>query len=232
MRLAFVTFLSMVVFLAYVALEPYVRRLWPATLISWSRLLAGRFGDPLVGRDLLIGAVCGVCTRLLWSAHTRIPGLPGLTEEPLGVGATWSAHGALTAFSNALDMAAGSVGLSMLLLLALVLLRLLLRNPWVAIAVFAVIAVVPGHLASPHAVLDMTVHAAVTALTLFLVLRVGLLALVSMWFFDVVAGWVDTLDPSSWVWETSVVALVALGALAAYAAVVALGGRGLLQEEV
>lgn len=30
----------------YVALEPYVRRRWPEALVSWSRLLSGRFADP------------------------------------------------------------------------------------------------------------------------------------------------------------------------------------------
>ena len=34
--------------LYYLALEPYVRRLWPQALISWSRVLAGRVRDPLV----------------------------------------------------------------------------------------------------------------------------------------------------------------------------------------
>jgi serine/threonine-protein kinase len=43
----------------YIALEPYVRRRWPATLVSWSRLLAGRFRDPLVGRDVLVGCLAG-----------------------------------------------------------------------------------------------------------------------------------------------------------------------------
>jgi hypothetical protein len=45
--------------LLYVALEPYVRRRWPERIIAWSRLLAGGYRDPLVGRDLLIGVVCG-----------------------------------------------------------------------------------------------------------------------------------------------------------------------------
>ncbi len=31
----------------YLALEPYVRRLWPDALISWTRLLGGRLRDPL-----------------------------------------------------------------------------------------------------------------------------------------------------------------------------------------
>ena len=54
------------VWLVYVALEPYARRRWPGMLISWSRLLTGRFRDPLVGRDVLIGALCGIVMSLLW----------------------------------------------------------------------------------------------------------------------------------------------------------------------
>ena len=54
----------------YIALEPYVRRRWPATLVSWSRLLAGGFRDPLVGRDVLAGCLLAPFTaalgRLVW----------------------------------------------------------------------------------------------------------------------------------------------------------------------
>jgi len=48
------------VWLMYLALEPFVRRRWPQLLIGWSRLLEGRLGDPLVGRDVLCGIVIGV----------------------------------------------------------------------------------------------------------------------------------------------------------------------------
>lgn len=46
-----------VLWVLYMALEPYVRRRWPRTLLSWTRVLAGRFRDPLVGRDLMAGAL-------------------------------------------------------------------------------------------------------------------------------------------------------------------------------
>ena len=49
--------LSCFFWVLYIALEPYVRRRWPATLVSWSRLLAGGFRDPLVGRDVLVGCL-------------------------------------------------------------------------------------------------------------------------------------------------------------------------------
>jgi serine/threonine-protein kinase len=46
--------------LLYIALEPGVRRRWPRLLIGWTRLLAGRFRDPMVGREILIGIAAGV----------------------------------------------------------------------------------------------------------------------------------------------------------------------------
>jgi len=49
-------FLSGLAWVWYIALEPYVRRHWPQAIISWSRLVAGRLRDPLVGRDVLLGS--------------------------------------------------------------------------------------------------------------------------------------------------------------------------------
>jgi len=40
--------------LTYISFEPFVRRKWPETIVSWSRVLVGGFRDPLVGRDVLI----------------------------------------------------------------------------------------------------------------------------------------------------------------------------------
>ncbi len=48
----------------YLAIEPFVRRRSPHRIISWSRLLSGDFRDPLVGRDVLIGALFGVVIAL------------------------------------------------------------------------------------------------------------------------------------------------------------------------
>ena len=38
---------------------------WPQTLIAWTRLLAGRLRDPLVGRDILVGGLFGISFQLL-----------------------------------------------------------------------------------------------------------------------------------------------------------------------
>lgn len=55
-----------VMWCAYVGLEPDVRRRWPRMLVAWNRLLAGSFRDPLVGREVLIGAGAGLVMVLLF----------------------------------------------------------------------------------------------------------------------------------------------------------------------
>src|SRR5204863_4868336 len=39
---------------------------WPEMLISWTRLLAGRFSDPMVGRDVLAGAAAASLAMGWW----------------------------------------------------------------------------------------------------------------------------------------------------------------------
>jgi serine/threonine-protein kinase len=56
------------VWLLYVAVEPTVRRRWPGSLVSWTRLLAGRVRDPMVGRDALLGMTFAAGAHVLWVA--------------------------------------------------------------------------------------------------------------------------------------------------------------------
>jgi serine/threonine-protein kinase len=51
---------------AYLGLEPYIRRYDPEALISWVRLVNGRLRDPLVGRHMLIGLTVGTVGMTVW----------------------------------------------------------------------------------------------------------------------------------------------------------------------
>ena len=77
-------FWSLTLFVVYLALEPYVRRTWPGSLITWSRLLGGRLRDPLVGRDLLIGTVAGLVVALVGGLFILLPALLGWPQPALG----------------------------------------------------------------------------------------------------------------------------------------------------
>ena len=83
-------FLAGLLWLGYVAVEPYLRRHWPEMLVSWSRLLAGRWTDPRLGRDVLIGVVLGALATLAEWSLVALPawrsGQPIPPRWPLGDG--------------------------------------------------------------------------------------------------------------------------------------------------
>ena len=61
----------------YVAVEPYVRRFWPDGILGWTRLLSGYVRDPRVGRDVLTGCVFAAVLALLSIVYELLPPLVG-----------------------------------------------------------------------------------------------------------------------------------------------------------
>jgi len=64
--------------LSYLGFEPFVRRRWPQLLVTSTRLLDGRWRDPLVGRSVLVGVVAGIVffgVDPLAALASRLPGM-------------------------------------------------------------------------------------------------------------------------------------------------------------
>lgn len=78
--LAQAAFMAGAVWLVYMAIEPLMRKHFSRGLVAWSRVLAGRFGDPLVGRDALIAlAITGIAQVIFlgfneWALSTSAGG--------------------------------------------------------------------------------------------------------------------------------------------------------------
>lgn len=87
-------FYGVVIWAIYLAFEPFVRRTWPQVLVSSTNVLTGRFSDPVVGRDVLIGVALGLWLTLLvrslaaWSGAESLPAFPGDLRLLLGVRST------------------------------------------------------------------------------------------------------------------------------------------------
>jgi serine/threonine-protein kinase len=78
-------FAGALAWLLYAALEPPLRRRSPHLLVAWSRLMLGRFRDPLIGRDVLIAVCVGIAWNLWWRVINLSPGLWSLpTLVPYG----------------------------------------------------------------------------------------------------------------------------------------------------
>ena len=65
-------FAAAVLFLVYLALEPAVRARWPHSIVTWNRVLAGRWRDPQVASDVLIGAAVGTGNVHLLQVDLRV----------------------------------------------------------------------------------------------------------------------------------------------------------------
>lgn len=71
----------------YLAIEPAIRRRWPWRITAWNRLLDGRFRDPMVGRDLLIGLAFGAAVLLVYRAERLVAAGAGVPPPPPLMGA-------------------------------------------------------------------------------------------------------------------------------------------------
>lgn len=225
--LAGAVLLGAIVWMGYLAIEPTVRRNWPQTLVSWTRLVSGRVYDPLVGRDVLIGITVGAWVAVGKWCLVVIP-------ESLG----WSSY----AFPNVINLAplhstraalgelTVAVCLSVLYglffqLLFLMVLRIVLRRWSLAVVVFVVflstqvaVQYQPMSLAWGLTCIEMLGCA-------WLFLRVGLLSVVVMHFTRLICKWPLTWDLSQWQGDASLIALGAILGLAVAAFVAASGRR-------
>jgi hypothetical protein len=217
-----------VVWAFYLALEPWVRRSWPQTLISWSRCMTRGIRDPLVGRDILFGAGLGCAETALRLATLALHGKGGepvMADLGTLVGVRAAGAAALQSWTSALFTA-------MFFFFILFVLRLVLRNQWLASAAFVVILTAVFGMGTSYPWVDTPANLLFAALYTVVLLRFGLLALVVT---ELVAtcllGVPRTLDFSSWYAAMGMAPLAICAALAFFGFRTSLGGRKLLNEE-
>jgi serine/threonine-protein kinase len=222
-------FVLVAYWVCYLALEPWVRRYWPQTLITWSRVLAGRWRDPMVGRDVLFGVLFGLVYLGVFSMFDYVSmrsGNPRFSSVPL-VQLT-----GFRALSNSIGLQLyGEVGGSLILFMTLFLLRALLRKQWLAAAIWvAGWTVVRTLQVSTYSQLYLAVLYALTySLIVLVLLRFGFFALVvTVFVLDATAGAFLTADFSAWYGLNSLAILILVAAMAVWGFRVALGSRPLL----
>jgi serine/threonine-protein kinase len=216
-------------FLIYVAFEPFVRRRWPRVLTSWTRVLAGRLRDPVVGRDILLGALAGIAVVLLREAEFVISRWFGLAA-PAPLTATLEGLAGWRQFASlAMFVHLEALSLALFWLLILLLLRIVLRRTDLA-AVASVLVVLPlTTFAGDHLLLEVSLGVLVAALSVFMLRRFGLLSLVvEITVANALTRLPITLNSSEWYMERSVVVLLCLAGLIGYGFHTSLAGRPLL----
>jgi serine/threonine-protein kinase len=226
----------------YVALEPWVRRWWPHAMIGWARLVAGRWRDSLVARDVLVAVatVAGLeCVMRL--AHFSSMHLGSL---PLGVAASASNNrpvfvlanlaGAEFTVASLLYSISRGIPFAASIFFMLAMFRSLLRKPWLGTTAFVLFAcawtaVTFQGLGIRANWVNVTALAAHIFVVIFVALRFGFLVLVVLVCAQrFVNHSFLTTDFGAWYGQSSLLAVLLLSVLTIWAFRVSLGGRPLL----
>jgi serine/threonine-protein kinase len=236
-------FVSGTTWLLYLALEPWVRKRWPQTIISWSRLLSGQVRDPLVGRDILFGVMLGVAWILIFQLrsipmiHMGAP--PGLGSSDYILGG----RAALGAWLMQIPISIlGTLQFFFLLLglkvffqflFSLFGLKLAKSTDWLAAIAFVAIFAIPRGLSSTYVSVELPAQILVYSIAVLIVYRFGLIPLACAIFtINMMANLPFTGDFSAWYMPTFILALLSVVDLAAWGFYQSLGGEPIFRPEL
>jgi serine/threonine-protein kinase len=172
---------AVAVWLLYLALEPAVRARWPHAIVTWNRILAGKWKDAQVGSHILIGAALGMG---LWTALEIFLSKP---KNQLDVGiALWPLLGARSWVAALVLNMAEALRLGLLEFFALFGLRVLLKKDWLAAIAASIMFTTVAQsdvLNSPDWQKLLVTYVVLYAILMFVLVRVGLVTAISATFF-------------------------------------------------
>ena len=200
----------------YLALEPYVRRTWPEIIVSWSRLIAGDWRDPLVARDVLIGVAVATMVGSIGAAGLFVAGamtgtVPWIETSPRAF------LGARGLVAQIVAQAFWSVFVGLMYLLVFFALRRLLRREWAAVLGGALLmGLTVSSTIGSTTLVERLPFALLAQAGLFIVLsRVGLVALIAaLYVFGMLQDFPVTWPLTPWYSSIGLVGLAVTMALA------------------
>jgi serine/threonine-protein kinase len=223
-------FNAALVWTMYQALEPYVRRHWPHSIISWSRLINGKLRDPAVGRDMLYGVALGTLWMLIGAGRSLIT--RGMGGEP-SFDNTDYLQGARSALGAWMVNVPGAVQGTLMFFFMLFIFRVLLRNRWLAAAMFVAIWTAVQTLGGDHLAINIPTHIAIYSIAALALVRFGLVTLaVAVFTADSMGNVPMTLNPSLWYFNATVFVTLAVLALAVWSFQEAIAGQKIFSADL
>ena len=210
----------------YMAVEPFVRRRMPELMIGWARLLEGRWRDPRVGRDVMLGALIGSASALLLHASNALPTwIPVLGQTPVPPNTLLLEGGSRV---PAALLQYGVFSLRALSLFPIYfLLRVLLRKEWAALVATMVLFSL-ANLGGENVALETPFAILQGVLMGWAMGRVGLLGTVVMVFYRLVLSALPVPIDSATPYSLSTILVLALMlAMVGYALRISIGSRPL-----
>jgi serine/threonine-protein kinase len=215
-----------ILWMMYLALEPYGRRFWPDGLLGWTRLLSGRIRDPRIGREILIGSAMAGALLLVDLFRSLSPLLLGRPLGDLTLGSEVEALGGFGAlYGTWADQFYLSLQTALIFVMLLIVARLLIKRTWLAVlaSIAFEIAIAGGGVPNGGVGwLYFAAQAIALGLITFAILRFGVLVTVLMILLDNLASAVPVLaHAASWAalpGNLSIALVLAIAAFGFYAA--------------
>ena len=224
------TALAVAAWLLYVTLEPTIRKNWPTALMAWTRVLAGRWRDPMVGRSVLAGLLAGIGTALLFwlgieAARHGWLVTPRLDPSWGNFSAAQDTRGVLFLILTGITL---PIVMGFMYLLLLVFLRSVVRRMWLALVLVLLILPFLDFDNRSVEALPWTLVAGYVRAVLIVVLfaRFGLLAVIVCLSADMILGFSPlTSDLSTWYSFATYIPAAVLGAMALFGVYAATSSR-------
>ncbi|MDQ3801177.1 MAG: serine/threonine protein kinase [Acidobacteriota bacterium] len=225
---------ALILGMLYLALEPFVRRRWAELLISWNRLLAGDWRDPMVGRDVLIGGIFGLAMTAAIYSRPLLREWSGLELVPNPASEFVYLEGFRQLTAKFLEAINSGVDTAFFIMLFLVLLAVIFRSRWfAAIGFWTLCFLMYGTIFTNFNHWTGFLEPALVA-TIYTVSisRFGLLTMVSLSvFFALTFHNPLTANASSWYFGNTFFAALAIFALAIYGFYTSLAGQKVFETK-
>jgi serine/threonine-protein kinase len=219
--------------LAYLALEPYVRRYSPDILMSWNRLLSGRFRDPRVGHDILVGVAAGIVVALINCAVVLLPPVFGAPPPPprgMLAGSLEFLLSTRRALSMLVRIPRDALFNAMFITLSFALSRMVVRRTWLAMLIAGAVLtfILVSQAGTEHVGVNIA-YAVVVSTTYFIVLvYFGMFSLIMAYLtYFVLAQGGLTADLSKLYAPTGIWLMLLIAAMAAFGFYASRGGEPL-----
>jgi serine/threonine-protein kinase len=209
----------------YLALEPYARRFWPDGLIGWTRLWSGRVRDPRIGRDILVGSALGAGVIVLDFLHAAAPRLLGRAPAVPALGRDVSSlAGPAYLIPGWSQQIFGSMQTALLVVMLFVGLRLIVRRTWFAVVIGVMVSLFATTNTTPPGDVWWTyaaVQLAIVGVLTLAIFRYGLLVTTVVLIVDNIPTSVPIVAQPAWAampGNLSMALVVALACFGYYAA--------------
>jgi serine/threonine-protein kinase len=217
--------------LLYIALEPALRSRWPHSIVTWNRILTGRWLDAQVWAHILIGAAAGAA---IWTIAELVQLRTAAQDGLESTGYLFMLEGARAWWAAYMNQVSGSLQSGFIVFFVIFGLRTIFRKDWIAAVVgsFLFAFVLSDVASSSEWPVRLATYVLIYSAIIALLLRFGLVVTMALIFFlNTMSATILGTDWKTWYAATGFASTALLLGITLFAFWRSLGSRNLISGE-